>query len=71
MAEIGLFLSSEEHGPKALLDQAKRGEEAGFSSVFISDHFHPWVDDTGREPLRLERHRRDRRRARPSASPPG
>lgn len=51
MAEIGLFLSSEEHGPKALLDQSKRGEEAGFASVFISDHFHPWVDEQGESPF--------------------
>jgi G6PDH family F420-dependent oxidoreductase len=51
MAEIGLFLSSEEHGPRALLDQATRGEKAGFSSVFISDHFHPWVDEQGESPF--------------------
>jgi G6PDH family F420-dependent oxidoreductase len=51
MAEIGLFLSSEEHGPKELVDQARRGEEAGFSSVFISDHFHPWIDRQGQSPF--------------------
>jgi G6PDH family F420-dependent oxidoreductase len=51
MAEIGLFLSSEEHGPRALLDQARRGEEAGFSSLLISDHFHPWLDAQGESPF--------------------
>jgi G6PDH family F420-dependent oxidoreductase len=43
VAEVGLFLSSEEHGPASFLRQARRGEELGFSSVFISDHFHPWT----------------------------
>src|ERR1700728_3080949 len=51
MAEIGLFLSSEEHGPKALVEQAQRGEQAGFRSALISDHFHPWVDEQGESPF--------------------
>jgi G6PDH family F420-dependent oxidoreductase len=51
MAELGVFLSSEEHGPRALLDQAQLAEEAGFGSVFISDHFHPWLDAQGQSPF--------------------
>ncbi len=51
MAEIGLFLSSEEHGPKELVAQAQQGEAAGFRSVFISDHFHPWIDEQGESPF--------------------
>lgn len=51
MSQIGLFLSSEEHGPKDLVDQARRGSEAGFESVFISDHFHPWLDTQGQSPF--------------------
>ncbi len=51
MAEIGLFLSSEEHGPRALLAQAQQGEAAGFSSLLISDHFHPWIDKQGESPF--------------------
>jgi G6PDH family F420-dependent oxidoreductase len=51
MSEVGLFLSSEEHGPRDLVQQAQRGEEAGFASVFISDHFHPWVDSQGESPF--------------------
>jgi G6PDH family F420-dependent oxidoreductase len=51
LADIGLFLSSEEHGPAALVAQAKAGEEAGFRSVLISDHFHPWVDRQGESPF--------------------
>jgi hypothetical protein len=51
MAEIGLFLSSEEHGPKELVAQAQQGDAAGFTSVFISDHFHPWIDRQGESPF--------------------
>lgn len=51
MTEIGLFLSSEEHDPKSLVAQARRGEEAGFSAVLISDHFHPWIDEQGESPF--------------------
>jgi G6PDH family F420-dependent oxidoreductase len=51
MAEIGAFLSSEEHGPAALVSQAKLAEEAGMHSIFISDHFHPWIDRQGESPF--------------------
>ena len=51
MVEIGYVLSSEEHGPKELLHQAILAEEAGIESVWISDHFHPWVDDQGQSPF--------------------
>jgi G6PDH family F420-dependent oxidoreductase len=51
MPEIGVFLSSEEHGPSALVAQAQLAERAGFRSVFISDHFHPWIDRQGESPF--------------------
>jgi G6PDH family F420-dependent oxidoreductase len=51
MVEIGYFLSSEEHGPAALLQQAQLAADAGISSVWISDHFHPWLDDQGESPF--------------------
>ena len=51
MTEIGAFLSSEEHGPSALIAQAKLAEEAGMRSIFISDHFHPWLDEQGESPF--------------------
>jgi G6PDH family F420-dependent oxidoreductase len=51
MAEIGVFLSSEEHGPSALVQLAQMSEEAGFRSVLISDHFHPWTDRQGESPF--------------------
>jgi G6PDH family F420-dependent oxidoreductase len=44
---IGYFLSSEEFGPQALVEQARRAEEAGFHALWISDHFHPWNDEQG------------------------
>jgi G6PDH family F420-dependent oxidoreductase len=45
--KIGYFLSCEEYTPQELLAQARRAEEAGFSGLWISDHFHPWVDAQG------------------------
>jgi G6PDH family F420-dependent oxidoreductase len=51
MAEIGAFLSSEESSPRALVSQAKLAEEAGMRSVFISYHFHPWIDRQGESPF--------------------
>jgi G6PDH family F420-dependent oxidoreductase len=51
MAELGYFLSSEEHGPSALLDQARMASDAGLGSVAISDHFHPWLDEQGESPF--------------------
>lgn len=51
MAEFGYFLSSEEHGPGELLSYAQLGERAGFRSVLVSDHFHPWTDRQGQSPF--------------------
>jgi coenzyme F420-dependent glucose-6-phosphate dehydrogenase len=45
--EIGYALSSEEHAPLALVENAVRAEQAGFPYAFISDHFHPWTDSQG------------------------
>jgi G6PDH family F420-dependent oxidoreductase len=45
--KIGYFLSSEEFGPKELVDQAVRAQRAGFQDLWISDHFHPWNDEQG------------------------
>ena len=47
MAKFGYFLSSEEFGPRELVSQATRAEQAGFEALWISDHFHPWVDKQG------------------------
>jgi G6PDH family F420-dependent oxidoreductase len=51
MLEIGVSLSSEEHPPKTLLQQAQAVEGAGFQFAGISDHFHPWVDAQGQSPF--------------------
>ena len=44
MTAIGYALSSEEHGPRDLVANARAAEEAGFSFALISDHFHPWIE---------------------------
>ena len=51
MASIGYFLSCEQFGPKELVDQARRAEQAGFERLWISDHFHPWNDAQGQSPF--------------------
>ncbi len=48
---IGYFLSSEEFGPADLLDQARRAQDAGFEALWISDHFHPWMEAQGESPF--------------------
>ncbi|WP_225829679.1 LLM class F420-dependent oxidoreductase [Streptomyces sp. NK08204] len=51
MAHFGYFLSSEEHGPKELVDQARMAERAGFDCLWISDHYHPWNGQQGQSPF--------------------
>lgn len=41
MTKIGYFLTCEQFGPKELIDQAKRAQDAGFEALWISDHYHP------------------------------
>ena len=48
---IGYFLSCEEYTPAQLLDQARMAEQAGFESLWISDHYHPWNDEQGQSPF--------------------
>src|SRR3954470_7892486 len=45
--QIGYFLASEEYSPRDLIEQAKKAEQAGFHALWISDHYHPWVDAQG------------------------
>ncbi|MEV0238221.1 TIGR03557 family F420-dependent LLM class oxidoreductase [Nonomuraea sp. NPDC050786] len=51
MTTFGYFLSCEEHGPQELVRQAKAAERAGFEALWISDHFHPWLDEQGQAPF--------------------
>jgi G6PDH family F420-dependent oxidoreductase len=48
---IGYFLSSEQYSAADLVDQAQRAERAGFDGLWISDHFHPWIDAQGHSPF--------------------
>ncbi|TDC41552.1 TIGR03557 family F420-dependent LLM class oxidoreductase [Actinomadura sp. KC345] len=47
MTRFGYFLSTEEHAPGELVRQARTAERAGFEALWISDHFHPWLDEQG------------------------
>lgn len=49
--KIGYFLSCEEFGPGELLEQARMAEDAGFEALWISDHYHPWVEAQGQSPF--------------------
>ncbi|MER5977528.1 TIGR03557 family F420-dependent LLM class oxidoreductase [Streptomyces sp. NPDC001857] len=51
MPEYGYFLSTEEHGPADLIEQARMAEQAGFQALWISDHYHPWNDAQGQSPF--------------------
>jgi G6PDH family F420-dependent oxidoreductase len=51
MTSFGYFLSSEEHTPQSLLDQAVRAERGGFDALWVSDHYHPWNDEQGQSPF--------------------
>ena len=48
---FGCTLSSEEHAPLDLVENARKAEDAGFHFVSISDHFHPWVSAQGHSPF--------------------
>jgi G6PDH family F420-dependent oxidoreductase len=48
---IGCALASEEHGPRELVEQARRAEAAGFHALWISDHYHPWNEEQGHSPF--------------------
>ena len=49
--KIGYFLSSEETGPKELVTNAAKAQDAGFRDLWISDHYHPWLDVQGHSPF--------------------
>ncbi|MFD8567935.1 TIGR03557 family F420-dependent LLM class oxidoreductase [Streptomyces sp. NPDC059639] len=51
MTRFGYFLASEEFAPADLLEQARAAEQAGFSCLAISDHYHPWTGEQGQSPF--------------------
>ena len=44
MVDFGYFASLEEFSPEECLEQATLAEQAGFDSIWVNDHFHPWFD---------------------------
>src|SRR3954471_10204484 len=48
---IGYFLSCEEYAPRELLAQARLAERHGFHGLWISDHYHPWIEAQGQSPF--------------------
>jgi coenzyme F420-dependent glucose-6-phosphate dehydrogenase len=50
---FGYKASAEQFGPAQLADYAVLAEQAGFDSVFISDHFQPWRHDDGHSPAAI------------------
>src|SRR5688572_20112688 len=44
---IGYHASHEQFSPSALLKYAALAENAGFTSINSSDHFHPWSENQG------------------------
>lgn len=51
MAEFGIVLAAEEHGPRRLVEVAQQAETHGFERAWVSDHFHPWIDRQGESPF--------------------
>ena len=53
MLKLGYKASAEQFAPGKLLDFSVLAEEAGFDSVFVSDHFQPWKHTDGHAPSAL------------------
>ena len=53
MLKLGYKASAEQFGPRELLDFSVLAEQAGFESVFVSDHFQPWKHTDGHAPNSL------------------
>lgn len=46
MTKFAYFCGHEQWQPETLVEHAVLAENAGFDFVVVSEHFHPWVDDT-------------------------
>src|SRR5258705_8800168 len=49
--KLGYVLSCEENGPVELIERARAAEQAGFEGLWISDHYHPWLEEQGQCPF--------------------
>ncbi|OUM40024.1 TIGR03885 family FMN-dependent LLM class oxidoreductase [Arthrobacter sedimenti] len=47
MTELGFHCSHEQLGPRQLLDNVKKAEDAGFTAAMCSDHLSPWSERQG------------------------
>ncbi|HEX3335564.1 MAG TPA: TIGR03557 family F420-dependent LLM class oxidoreductase [Jatrophihabitans sp.] len=50
MTKLGYTLMCEQSGPRELVRDAERAEQAGFDFEVISDHYFPWLDSQGHAP---------------------
>jgi len=46
VTRFAYFCGHEQWHPEELVRHAQLAEQAGFDAVVVSEHFHPWVDDT-------------------------
>jgi len=44
IVKFGWKAGSEQYPPQQLLEYAVAAEQAGFESIDVSDHFHPWSE---------------------------
>jgi coenzyme F420-dependent glucose-6-phosphate dehydrogenase len=49
--ELGVGFSSEELAPNEIVRAAALAEGVGFTTAWVSDHFHPWIDAQGESPF--------------------
>jgi len=47
LTQFAYFCGHEQFQPEDLVRHAVLAEQAGFDTVMVSEHFHPWVDDLG------------------------
>jgi coenzyme F420-dependent glucose-6-phosphate dehydrogenase len=46
VTKFAYFCGHEQWQPEQLVEHAVLAEQAGFDVIVVSEHFHPWVDDT-------------------------
>jgi G6PDH family F420-dependent oxidoreductase len=49
--KLGVGFSSEELSANEIVGAAVLAEEAGFTTAWVSDHYHPWIDAQGESPF--------------------